>query len=633
MTAQRIIKRVTIGIAIGVVSLYALYLAVGNILLRTRALRNIINSAPEWSIEYSSAYTLWPGWVHARDVHVRVRDFNLEFLLTVDETWVNIDLPALLSRRFHAKRVDAHGVSFRYRARMEPGVSPSKTYALPPIEGFDAVPINPYRWKLPEGGFQYKYFTFDFDDVHCDGVHEVWMQDYRLTGDGQASGAFHLKPMINVWVGPAHFELHRGDVTLGADTVLSGATGHVDMRIDTFDPRDVTGNQALRVASHVAFVVDGNVPNYAFLEQRYLGGHEGKSPVRLENGGGPLHVDLHIEKAKLAPGTLITLGTKELHVTPQHAKGALAGSDTAATFDTKITIADHEGKPEAHAFVDFTSIELRLAGAAAYPLRAKQMGVFARSKNLDLEDPFEDAALSVDAPSLELTDLRAMQRFLPKDWPLRIALGKASAHVHLDALLATMTGDAYVKLTTENMLVTYKQLTLGGKASVEIPFHRLDLDTFATDISKAKLELRDVQQSKAGGAPAWWGNVYLDSATYQPHRPGELRATVSIAMRDLRPLLATYAEAEGLAGFIRDLIERDNFKGQVVLRAGPGIDIDNFHAIADDVDVVARYHSKGKHEHGAIRVIYRGLTFGIEILETGAKPVLTDVSAWFAKQQ
>jgi len=94
--------RITLTIVLALLALEALYLAAGNVIVRTRLLRSWINDGPERTkVEYRSAYTLWPGCVHVTGLRIWDRDVNAEWRIALDEGVGRIGLWDLLGRRFH----------------------------------------------------------------------------------------------------------------------------------------------------------------------------------------------------------------------------------------------------------------------------------------------------------------------------------------------------------------------------------------------------------------------------------------------------------------------------------------------------------------------------------------------------
>ena len=74
--------RIVRALGITLVALFAFYLLVGNVLLRTRLLRDIVSADPDMLLlDYDSAYTLFPGHVNVKGLKLRFQDRNIQFAL------------------------------------------------------------------------------------------------------------------------------------------------------------------------------------------------------------------------------------------------------------------------------------------------------------------------------------------------------------------------------------------------------------------------------------------------------------------------------------------------------------------------------------------------------------------------
>ena len=622
---QRITRKVLIGLAIAIVGLYVLYVVAANIAIKTRLVRNAINSFPKRSVEYSSAWTLWPGVVHVKDLRIRVQDTSEEFLFVLDDTVADIDLPALLKYRLHARWVKTHGLSFRFRTRIDPRTDPHPvTYALPPIEGFADVPFKDvdHYDPPPLAAELTKVFTFDLANVEADGVHEIWVDDYRVVGDGLTRGSLHLSPSRSLAVGASHFELLRGSMFVGKDVVVDDMKGQVDATLDWFQPRSAYGIEILEHLTSVDATLDAHAPDLAFIEHRYLAGKS----VRLVGGAGPVHLDMHVRHGDLESGTVITHDAKGLEL---HFGNRSARLTTALRFE----VEDREGAPEAQLHLAMTNVGLFVSGSLAEKtptITATQAAIFARSKNLGLVKPFNDLLYSFDVPALTLADVRVLQRFLPPGTPLRLGKGSLVAHVHLDATRASGGGQATIAAKSDNVFLRYHDASLDGKVAIDLKLGNLMLATMSANASHSTIDLTDfVLTEGTKQQPPWWGHLELDGAAFHPMKKDVLATDVVLKLRDVRPILRTYAAGPGLPEWVAKLLPMENFQGRARLRFNDGIDVDDFRARSDDASVGMRYHAHHGHVKGQILVEDKGLDVGLDISDSGSKPVLLGAYDWY----
>ena len=173
--------------ALGSVALVAVsYLVAGNIVLRTRLLRNAISgstlgfafsgSATTLQLNYESAYTLTPGRVHVDGLSIRGRERALEWFISLDHADVDISLTALLHRMFRATRVQASGLMVRARLRLtREEATPDVVATLPPIPGLADPPLlddsGPGPPPLTDAA--YNLWSVDLEKVDVEHVREV----------------------------------------------------------------------------------------------------------------------------------------------------------------------------------------------------------------------------------------------------------------------------------------------------------------------------------------------------------------------------------------------------------------------------------------------------------------------------
>src|SRR6187401_2287773 len=107
-------------VVIALVALPLVYLGAGNAFLRFGGIDAMFAGTNQVSAKYESAYTLWPGRVHVRDLRIVCQDYNLQWSLDFEKVTAELRLTELVRRRFHATRVVASGGVFRMRHRIEP---------------------------------------------------------------------------------------------------------------------------------------------------------------------------------------------------------------------------------------------------------------------------------------------------------------------------------------------------------------------------------------------------------------------------------------------------------------------------------------------------------------------------------
>jgi hypothetical protein len=365
--------------------------------------------------------------------------------------------------------------------------------------------------------------------------------------------------------------------------------------------------------------IEATIPSWSFLEHRHLG----PSPPHFSGGASTLRLDAHVRNGELWTGTTIDLQTHTLEVqTPS--------TTVSTSAETRAEVKEIDGVRTMIVHSNARPFEVRVKGQENEPIRASTLALFATTENLALRKPFNDLRLSLDAPEIELTDLRLFQSALPASSKLRIGEGAAIGRAHLDALLANGAGSGTISVTTHTATVQAGDARMTGTVGIEAKVERVDLSRLDAELAHTTIDLRDVVWTRGGHEePPWWGVVELDRASLRPSASTKLAIDASIRMRDVRPLLAVYSEAEGMPAWLRSVLAMENFEAKADVRLGDGADVDALRATSKDVSIALKMHAHHDRHWGAVLVVWRGLLLGIDVRPDGAKPVLTDVRAWF----
>jgi len=298
------------------------YLGAANLVLAGGIVSRFAAKSDDISIEYDSAYSVWPGRVQVRNLRVRMEDHNIQFLIGVERGFLDVSLHELLYKRVHALRVDGENVTFRMRHKLSHvGKEGPRVAAYPPITGFADPPlfVGPPGVPIPDS--EYNLWDVRVDNVTAH-VKEIWVLEYRYRGPGVARGTFRVQPARFYEVKPTSLELGGGKLTLGSAVVAEHANGRIDVTVTGSETQKLSGLQPLR---HITASVAGRFTgtDLAFLNA-YLGPHQGWSAA----GHAEIELGVHVDKGRIAPGTRFAV--KCSSATLDFGKLALRGSPTVA---------------------------------------------------------------------------------------------------------------------------------------------------------------------------------------------------------------------------------------------------------------------------------------------------------------
>lgn len=388
---------------IAVAALYAAYLVAANVILRTHLLRGWVNDGATdvRLMEYSSAWTIWPGRVHVNDFSLRFQDENVQFLLTVDHAVTDIDLLALTKRTFRSTKTVASGVSYFIRMKTEDAKGKEvRIAAYPPISGFENTLIRPEHESVPVSDEQYDSFIIEMHDITAT-VKELWALEYHYRGEASVAGSFHLKPMRDMWLTPSVLLGDGGTLSIGNREFVRNAHMKVEVRIDPFDVRGPSGLEIFRQID-ARLHVEGEATSLAPFGDAYL---SPKRDIHFEGGAGSVVADARLDHALLINGeTKVDYQTKSARVMTPY--GTFAGD---LHFTSKV-----DGERENGVLVGEVAIEHAAFAPKDQAVDAHDVNIGIRLDHADVSKEFTMSSLT-GRVGKATANLPRLNSLLPKD--------------------------------------------------------------------------------------------------------------------------------------------------------------------------------------------------------------------------
>jgi hypothetical protein len=581
-----------------VVGTFLFYLLAANIILSTRLLRGwLSHDEKELKVDYRSAWSLYPGHVAVRELSVRYSDSNIQMLIRLEKATLHLDPFALTKKAVRLSKLDGDGATFLLRTKVESVEgSEERIRAFPNIDGFDSPPIEKKVPKPPIPDDQYKLWTIELTDVSA-SLREVWIMEYRYRGEGSLSGGFHLKPKRELWVMPSVMLTRGGTLSLGDRDLIRGGEGRLDAQIDPYDVREPKGIEVLRNLTARAHQRGELVtPSIA---QTYL---PKESSVVVEQGTGPIAIDVNIDHGILQPDTRVTF----------HAD-AIVVKDAPASVRSDLDIDAHVDASGAKPRVIF---DTKIAHAAVTPsLDVRGAHATLDLGNADLTAPFVIARLSGAVTSAHAADLRAWQPFAPEK--SSFDGGAATAAARADYHDGALEGRVDLALDKARMTFGTFSFATSGKAwtnvasedlekAVAFPGTGVDLHDMALRLQSGHTEglwmksRFDHAVATTSGALGFDTDIAVDSG------PGDRTAQLFTRMASLPDLTADATSGTQLAASLH-LRVRPGDVSLAVLKAKNGA-----------IESRGRLRKRAKSEMtGAFLVSAGPIHFGLDLHDGG----------------
>jgi len=230
-----------------------------NVLLWSGALGSLLGSAAGGvlRIDTGRSFSVWPGVVHLRQLHLEVIDSNVHLELEVPVGRANIRLRELLRRRFSAHDVTGEHFVLRLRPRLE-GLPERRQAALPPLSEPVAGPSDStpgYLWPI-----QIEDTSASYD--------ELWISELRYRGPAHVSGGFELVPQQRITVDPSDVVLGPGVLSYGPDTSVLDVQ-HLRLQSELRETQAEELGQRWREQLQVQLELAGRVVDVAFVSNLF----------------------------------------------------------------------------------------------------------------------------------------------------------------------------------------------------------------------------------------------------------------------------------------------------------------------------------------------------------------------------
>lgn len=463
---RRIWKRIAFGTGVALLTLFALYVAVANIVLSTALFDRFVNGDPETLlVRYERGWTILPGRIHARNLSIRSSDSNVDFVLRLDRVEFDVSfLQIALHKKFSISRARGSGISFRARQKIEaPAATPAYNAFLPSIEGKGTLPIRPPGPPGPErwSDEAWRLWTIDLRDTVAEDVREIWIDHARFTGTSRIEGGFFLKPIREARIGPIRVSGAKGNLTVAEKPVLEGLEGSLDVAIESFDPRFVP----------LAKVLDRTVVGVDFHARCPDLKNLPASLVREIAPEGTLAIDR--AKVVLTRGVLADGSVLALRLTGGRTE---IGEHSAATDIDADALVTREGASNRLRFtVNASDVSVR---HDTQPLAlAPLVHVDGEAHDLVVERGFPDLKAVIDVPSATLPDARVINGYVPADTPVQLLDGEASTSAHLVVDRGAGRTSGHGTLRAKDLGVRVAQARIHGSAVVEASFGAFDQES------------------------------------------------------------------------------------------------------------------------------------------------------------
>jgi hypothetical protein len=560
-------------------------------------------------VNYASAWSVWPGSMHARDLELVGEGDTVQWRLTIDHVQFNVGLSSLVDKEFHATHVNAEGVTWALRYKVPLlDISPKVLWGRPAIPGFDALGLQPYGPNPPDSMVN-KAWPVHLDDVHVTGVREVWIDKAHFIGNADVTGGLYLRPLKQVRA-MAQLVAKPLALLIADDTIVDELYGRIGL---TVEPADLSSGAPLLNSIDASTVLTGRTGNLSFLK-RLL-----PPDVHVSAEPGPIKLDVVVQQGKVTSASAIEASTAHLR-----AGKAPFQADSAVRVSLHSS-AKQGSRPQADAEVELSGLRVAVDKSGAPPLTAKRIRLAVRTLQLDLTKSLAINSAAADVDDLKIPELQLLSALLPPDSKVKIEGGSVDLNGHLDSSAESASGA--MVLGAHGARVHAADVQLKADAGLTLAIRGRAANDGPLDISGTHLEIEHASVSGAGGDD-WFGHFQFPKAAFDLT---EKSVTLDVTARclDSRPLRALFA-VEGVPAFVATFFTMKGLEAKASLHAGKdSIRLTDLDMHGAGASIRANYLTEGKKTRGEALVRVGIATAGLDLDDGKHSVVLAGATSWF----
>ncbi len=618
-------RRFWIVVIVVVIAIELVWVIGANWALSSELVTAKINKRPEkLQVEWDSARTLIPGIINLEGLSIRGQSKKQQWYVELAEGRVHISLLAFAWKTFKTHSFDGTGLDFRLRQRHLPGDPPLKTAEFAPeIPGLavDGPPLPPKTKKKRNK----KPWTIVLDDVHIDGVEQLWILALRLTAQGSidadmsielGGGALSMKRV--------RMNLTDAELIAMGNSLMQEMQLGIDARMEPFLPKEAKGFDVLKSLSGTVSLSGRS--RGAGLINSLLANIEA---VEVGSPGGQVDSVLQIEQGVLAPGTEMSFvseggwvdimdwratGLLELESIVETREGEVASSVGLTLSDVALT--DRQGT------------EPLLAGA--------NLELNADAGQLDISGGAQGLASALEAVSLDLTNayVADITRFpIPAVEDFTLDSGEILVETHA-VLTRENGGEASLDVHGAGIDASYGEVAIKGDLSLDLNVTTDDVRDRRFDFTDSglKIDMVTIEDGKKTDKN-WYFHLDMTEGWLHLKDPREIVFSAEIKMKDTRPLIAILGQEKKIFNKLKGILNFKDVEAEADVEiAANSMEIENFDIDSEGLKLKANLRVQEKKSVGILYTKFHGISIALDLRGEKKDLIWRKPLKWYEEQ-
>ena len=608
------------------------YVVGANFVLRTDLLTNLINKKPEkTNISWDSAVTYLPGFATVKGFTLRSQTPRDQVYVHVAEADALISLIKLAFKTIHIRDVDAKGVDFRYRERLD---SPRRNEAEegplePPgnIEFYPEIPglSNPPDPK-PEDLYPRKKkkrpWTIKITGADVEGPVKMALNEFRLEGEGSVGGGVTVKPRKTITIHRGRLGLDAITVSVGPEVVTDNLSITGDLQFGTFPAKGAKLSDVIGQISGTLFVA-GRLGDRAAVSQEI-------TPGISTFGAGVIAANLTFKKGVVRAGSRYSLQSDAFHV-------RIMGLDANGSAEVSGETVKKSGEHVTSMEVTFGAFEFVDPDDETADITGTGLELSAQWNGFSLADHVPASHVKIVVPPAQINDISTFNGLIPGEstLSLRSGTGEVEARLEVNERIAVGTLD----LMAEGIVLETKDVPLYGDLEVHANLAQGDLPAKRFDLSGTTIRLDDIvgedlsakQEKKL---EAWFCDVELEKGHVTFDKPLTADGQVRLKMYDTRPIVAMLKDFGTGPKWLSLMPNVKDIDGTMDVNFDKErMEVDDLVLTGDELEVLGWLHILSKKANARLYIKHGGLAAGVALDQGKGKIILSKPRKWFEELQ
>jgi hypothetical protein len=618
---SRRLTRLFVVVALLILLIEIAYVIGANAVLRTDWCHEVVNRRPDkLRLRWKTAWTWFPGIVHAQGLEMRVQSHRVQWFTTVADVHASFQLLPLCLRHFHASWVHGERVTFRLRRRLDQLSTPAVAVeSWPEIPDLSNPPEPPP--EKSDTGRRGRPWRITIDESRLDDVEQVWVDSLRLDGRGTAEGRLSTELGKSVTLERTSLRMPSVDLWTAGKQIAKQGDLELALSMDTFVPHGTTF-RSLWPTMTGTLRGKGRMSSLAFLALLLQ-----RVPWLTIDGSGQLDMKLVFDHGQIGPGSRVDANADEiaLQIFANEARGAggIHG------------IVEPGTPPRARLAVDLSEFDLGPQGSEPY-VHGEAFRFAALTEDTDFSHGFPELLLSVDLPQSRVARFEAYGEYLPAAAGFRFLSGSGEVSGKVELETRTMTGKGEIALLGKDVRASFEGLPIHGDVGVRLvlaPAAPAEAPRASPTFTLAEAHLRLENLVAAG--PPWRGSVDCGGGEVVASKPLRLSSTSFEAqLEDTRPLLAIFAEKKAWARHFDGFLTVEDVHASGRLRIDENaVSVRNLEVKAQGLEILADLDFSGGGKHGLLYARRPPIGFAVEMGAGGRTWKIAGARPWFEERR